>query len=176
MAHRLHNFFNTTIVAHAQSRNKNTYKQHLTTQCSRQSMWSRACLLLESIHIRRSEHNNAQIKSSSTFKSASRFRFHDGKSRRFALKCLQQMRIVRNVSAFFRTWISSRCQNTLKKRTRKLSHYFIFGSSRSVHGLYKCHCLNSNIAEFRLHPRLPAFEQKSDSQILQFVLFLFICL
>jgi len=110
-------------------------------------MFSATCLLLESIHILGSIHNNAQIKSSSTFKSASRFRFHDGKSRRFAIKCLQQLRIVRNVaevatdpkcwnhlqqdSAFFRTWIWSRCQNILKNRTQIRSH-FLFSAEAGV--------------------------------------------
>jgi len=42
---------------------------------------------------------------------------------------------------------------------------FIFGSGRSRRGLYKCSCLSSSIAEFRLHRRLPECEQESDSQI-----------
>jgi len=40
----------------------------------------------------------------------------------------------------------------------------IFGSSRSLHGLNKCHCLSLNIAAFRLHRRLPEFEPKSNPQ------------
>ena len=44
--------------------------------------------------------------------------------------------------------------------------FFIFGSSRSLRGLYQCqcHCLITNLAEFRLSGWFPQFEQKSDSQ------------
>jgi len=40
-----------------------------------------------------------------------------------------------------------------------------FGSTRSLHGLYKCYCLSKNIAEFGMHRWLPQFEQELDSQI-----------
>ena len=43
----------------------------------------------EKMNIRGSIHDNAQIKSSSTFKSASTFRFQGNKSHLFAWKCLQ---------------------------------------------------------------------------------------
>jgi len=41
---------------------------------------------------------------------------------------------------------------------------FIFDSSRYLCGLYKCYCLCTNIAEFRLHRWLPESEQEPDSQ------------
>jgi len=42
---------------------------------------------------------------------------------------------------------------------------FIFGSGRSLCGFCKCHCLITNVAEFRLHRWLPEAEQESVSQI-----------
>jgi len=44
----------------------------------------------------------------------------------------------------------------------------IFGSSRSLCGLYQCHLSSKNIAEFWLHQWLPESEQKSDSQFEKF--------
>jgi len=40
-----------------------------------------------------------------------------------------------------------------------------FGSIRSLRSLYKCRCLSTNNAEFRLHRLLPESEPESDSQI-----------
>ena len=42
---------------------------------------------------------------------------------------------------------------------------FVFGSSRSRHGLYKYHFSSTNNAEFRLHRWLPEFEQDYGFQI-----------
>jgi len=42
----------------------------------------------------------------------------------------------------------------------------IFGSNRSLHGLYKRHCFSTKyIAEFQLHWWLPETDKESDSQI-----------
>jgi len=42
---------------------------------------------------------------------------------------------------------------------------FIIETSRSLRGLYKYHCLITNISDLPLHGWFPEFEQESDSQI-----------
>ena len=59
-----------------------------------------ACSMLESIDIRGSIDDNAQIKASSNINPASRVRFHDNRSRLFASKYLQWVYIVHNVVGF----------------------------------------------------------------------------
>ena len=67
---------------------------------------------------------------------------------------------LRQDSGFLRT----RSQTFVKYLTW-IRRHFIFGSGRTLSGLYKWHRLITNIYEFRLYRWLPEFEQESDSQI-----------
>jgi len=77
----------------------------------------------------------------------SRFRFQ---LKPLVCQCLQQLLIFHKVAE-----VATEPESTLAEFCVFYGPWSVvasfFGSSRSLHGLYNCHCLRSNIAEFRLY-------------------------